>query len=264
MKTENELISIIIPMYNCSPYFDETISSVIAQTYANWEALCVDDCSTDDTYQKALSYAEKDPRIKVYKNEKNAGPSLSRNFALEKSSGRYVAFLDSDDVWMPEKLQKQLNFMEKTGASVCITDYMTIEEDGTFRNIVSVPERTSYKQFLSNTLTCSHTVLIDTAKVDRTLLVMPDIKAGQDFAAWLQITRAGHDFYGLNEPLAKYRRHGGSISSNTLFAVKCTWRVYRDIEKLPLHTAIRCFLGYGFRAVKKRLPFFGKKKESDK
>ena len=190
----------------------------------------------------------------VFKNEKNVGPSLTRNFALKRRSGRYVAYLDSDDIWMPEKLRRQLDFMAETGAAVCITDYQTVEEDGTPRNVVSVPKRTTYKQFLSNTLTCSHTVLIDTAIVDDSLLEMPDIKAGQDFATWLKITRAGHDFYGLNETLAKYRRHGGSISSNTLFAVKCTWRVYRDIEKLPLRTAIPSFMGYGLRAVKKRLP----------
>ena len=251
---EKVTVSVIIPMYNCSPYFDETVSSVLSQSFTDWEAICVDDCSADDSYEKALSYAKKDCRIKVYKNEKNVGPSLTRNFALEKCSGRYIAYLDSDDIWMPEKLQKQIGFMERTGAKVCITDYQTVEEDGTYRNTVHVPERTPYRKLLSNTLTCSHTILIDTDAVDRSLLIMPDIRAGQDFATWLQITRAGFDIYGLNEPLAKYRRHGGSISSNTAFAVKCTWRVYRDYEKLPLPRALWHFFGYGLRAVKKRLP----------
>ncbi len=248
------LVSVVIPMYNCSPYFDETISSVIAQTFTDWEAVCVDDRSTDDSYEKALSYSEKDGRVRVYRASENKGPSATRNFALEKCRGRYIAFLDSDDVWMPEKLEKQLGFMEKNDARVCITDYQTIEEDGTLRNTVSVPARTDYKHLLSNTLTCSHTVLIDTQYVDRSLIVMPDIRAGQDFATWLQITRAGFDFFGLNEPLAKYRRHGGSLSSNTRYAVKCTWRVYREYEKLPLPKAIYHFIGYAFRAVKKRLP----------
>ena len=254
MSENTGLVSIIIPMYNCAPYFDETIASVMAQTFGNWEAVCVDDCSSDGSFALASSYAAKDPRIKVFKNEKNLGAAATRNAALERCTGRYIAYLDSDDVWMPEKLQMQLDFMSSKDIGVCITGYQTVEHDGTFRNEVRVPARTNYKQMLSNTLTCTHTMVIDLEKVDRSLLVMPDIRAGQDLATWLNVLKAGHDIYGLDAILAKYRQHENSISSNKKKAIKRTWHVYRDIEHLSVARSAYCFCGYAFHAFKKRLP----------
>ncbi len=250
---KDTLVSIIIPMYNCEPYFDETIASVFAQTYTNWEAICVDDCSKDGSLALARKYAESDPRIKVYAHEVNSGAFAARNTALSKCTGRYIAYLDSDDIWMPEKLEKQLKFMAEKNIDVCITGYQTVESDGTFRNNVKVPERTNYKQMLSNTLTCTHTIVFDTKTVDPSLLVMPSIRAGQDLATWLNVLKNGHDIYGMPDIMAKYRQHSKSISSNKFKAIKRTWNVYRKIEKLSVIRSAYCFVGYAYHAVKKRL-----------
>lgn len=250
---KSTLVSIIIPMYNCEPYFDETITSVLSQTYTNWEAICVDDCSKDGSLALARKYAESDPRIKVFAHEVNYGAFAARNTALSKCTGRYIAYLDSDDVWMPQKLEKQLKFMSEKNVDVCITGYQTIESDGTFRNNVKMPKRTNYKQLLSNTLTCTLTIIFDTETVDPSLLVMPAIRAGQDLATWLNVLKNGHDIYGMPDIMAKYRKRPKSISSNKFKAIKRTWNVYRKIEKLSIPRSAYCFVGYAYHAVKKRL-----------
>ena len=264
-RFENDrLVSVIIPMYNCAQYFDETIGSVIAQTYTEWEAICVDDHSTDDTLAVARSYAEKDSRITVLQTPYNAGgPSLGRNIALERASGRYIAYLDADDVWMPDKLEKQIAFLANKPCDVCITSYQTVESDGTFRNNVFVPERTTYKRMLCGPVTCAHSILIDCEKVDKSLLVMPDIRYGQDFATWLNVMKHGHDLYGMSDLLAKYRKHEGSVSSEKVRAAKQVWMIYRDIEHLSVPQSVSCFVKYAFRAVKKRVPQLNKSKNND-
>lgn len=142
---------------------------------------------------------------------------------------------------MPEKLECQLAFMREHGYGACFTSYLNVEEDGTPRNVVHIPRELDYRHLLKNTVTCSHTVMFDTAVVDRSLLVMPDLRRGQDFATWLQVTKAGHVFEGLDEPLAKYRKSPGSLSSNKLTAAKRTWNVYRNVEHLSVVYSAWCF-----------------------
>ena len=246
-------VSIIIPLYGCEAYLRETLDSVMAQTFTDWEAILINDCSPDNSLSIAQEYQSRDSRFRVFSHDVNKGAHMARNTALEFVEGRYIAYLDSDDVWMPEKLQLQLDFMAENNVYACITGYQTIEEDGTYRNTVMVPKRTGYKQMLGNTLTCTHTAVFDTEKVSKDLLVMPTIGAAEDLATWLNVMKAGYDFYGLDAVMAKYRKHGGSRSSNKLRAMKNTWNIYRKIEKINIFISAYYFIGYAYHAVKKRL-----------
>lgn len=253
MVDKQPLISIIVPCYNSAAYIRETFASILGQTLKSLEAIVVDDCSTDDSVDVLKDIAAHDSRMRIYVQPENGGVAKARNRALALTRGRYVAYLDSDDLWMPEKLERQLAFMSEHDVGACFTSYETVEEDGTFRNVVHVPKRINYRQFLKNTVTCSHTVMFDTEKVNRNLLVMPDLRRGQDFATWLQVTRAGHDFYGLDEPLAKYRKSSGSLSSNKFKAAKRTWYVYRSVEHLSVPYAAWCQCWHFAYAIAKRI-----------
>ena len=253
LETNVPTVSVIIPCYNGAAHIRETIESVLTQTFCDLEAIVVDDCSTDDSVNILRGLEAEDRRLKVYVQPENSGVAKARNRALGLASGRYIAYLDSDDLWMGRKLEKQLEFMGSKGVAACFTSYETIEEDGTFRNVVHVPSRINYRQFLKNTVTCSHSVMFDTQVIARELLEMPDLRRGQDFATWLQVTRAGHDFFGLDEPLVKYRKSPGSLSSDPIKALKRTWHVYRSVEHLSVPYATWCQCWHLAYAVAKRL-----------
>lgn len=247
------LVSVIIPSYNSAKHISETIKSVLVQTMGDLEVLVVDDASSDGTVDIARELSRHDSRVRLMLQPENAGVALARNRALSVAQGRYIAYLDSDDLWLPEKLELQIAFLAEKGAGACFTSYETIEEDGEHRNYVHVPARIGYRQFLKNTVTCSHTLLFDTEIVDRGLLVMPDIRKGQDFATWLQVMKAGHDLFGLDEVLAKNRKRAGSLSSDKLAAVKRTWNIYRNVEHLSIPYSAYCQSWQLFHAVKKRV-----------
>lgn len=251
-REASPLVSVIIPSYNSADHIAEAIGSVLSQTMGDLEVLVVDDASIDRTVDIVLELASRDNRISLILQPENAGVALARNRALNVARGRYIAYLDSDDLWMPKKLERQIAFLTKTHVGACFTSYETIEEDGAHRNYVHVPPRMGYRQFLKNTVTCSHTLLFDTEIVDKALLVMPDIRKGQDFATWLQVMKAGHDLYGLDAVLAKNRKRSGSLSSNKLAAVRRTWNVYRNVEHLSVPYSAYCQFWQLFHAVKKR------------
>lgn len=246
------LVSVIIPVFNGERFITETISSVLAQTIADIEVIVVDDCSADGTAEMVERIARDDPRILFRRQPHNMGVALTRNYALNLARGRYIAYLDSDDLWMPEKLERQIAFMTDARKGACFTSYETIEEDGSHRNYVHVPASIGYKDFLKNTITCSHTLLFDTRIVDRSLLIMPNLKRGQDAATWMQVMKAGHDLYGLDEILAKNRKREGSLSSNRLAAVRRTWHLYRNVEQLSPPYSAYCLFWQLFHAVQKR------------
>ncbi|WP_233129474.1 glycosyltransferase family 2 protein [Actinomyces gaoshouyii] len=233
-------MSVIVPSFNSEDHVAETIRSVLDQTMADLEVIAVDDASTDSTVPILTDFAAQDSRITVLVQGENQGVAKARNRGLEAARGRYIAYLDSDDLWAPAKLERQIAFMRRTKAGVCVTSYETIEEDGEHRNYVHAPRSFTYKQFLKNTMTCTLSVVFDTTIVDRSLLVMPDLRRGQDAATWLQVMKRGHRFHGLDECLAKYRKTVGSLSSNKVKAVKRTWRLYRDVERLPRPYAAYC------------------------
>lgn len=245
------MVSIIMASYNKEKYISESINSVINQTYPDWELIITDDGSEDNTCSIVKRFTENDSRIKLVQSPVNLGAAHARNTALSKATGRYIAYLDADDLWCPDKLLKQLDYMRENGYAMCYTSYDIIESDGEFRKTIHIPSKVNYEDFLKKPLTCSHSIMLDTAVVDKRLMIMPDIRRGQDAATWLEILKSGITGYGLDVSLAKYRRNEGSLSSNKLKAVKRTWYLYREVEKLSFVQSTRYFISYAFNAAKK-------------
>ena len=251
---EENKISIIIPVYNCENLLEKTIECVVNQTYKNWELLLVDDCSQDNSAEIAKKYADKDVRIKYFKLKENSGAAVARNTALNNSTGRFIAYLDSDDLWKKEKLEKQVNFMLKNNYAFTCTDYEKINEDGESLNkIVKIPKEVNYNLFLRNTIIQTVGVMVDTKLTGKELLQMPNIRRRQDAATWCQLLKNGFNCYEVPENLSYYRVVTNSLSSNKFKAIKMNWYWYRKIEKLPLWKTCYCFIGYAFNACKKRI-----------
>lgn len=249
-----ELVSIITPACNSGKYLEATIRSVQSQTWENWEMLIVDDASTDDTAAIALAFSAEDPRIRVIRLAENGGAAVARNRALEACSGRFVAYLDADDLWKPEKLQKQVAFMLQNHAAFSCTSYEVIADDGTPLNkVIHMLPRLDYRGFLTHNLLQTAGIMVDASKVRREDMVMPDFRRRQDAATWLQILKAGHVCYGMPEVLACYRRSTASLSSNKWKAAMGVWTLYRKVEKLPLIFSCYCFARYAMLAVWKRI-----------
>lgn len=228
----SDKVSIIMPTYNCAQYIAQSISSVLAQTWTDWELLITDDASSDDTAQVVAQF--RDARIRYLQSEQNRGPAAARNRALQCAGGRWVAFLDSDDLWAPQKLERQIAFMEAQGAKFSCTAYTQMDADGSPLHIgIIPPARTDYNKCirLSNPIGNS-TVMYDQAALGK--FRVPEIKKRNDFALWLQILKHA-DCIGLNEFLCQYRRgRPGSISGNKFGLIKYHWQLYHDIEKLGL------------------------------
>ena len=245
------MVSIIMPSFNSEKWIAEAIASVQSQTYADWELLITDDASTDQTVKIIKEIQQTDSRIKLFQLDVNSGSAKARNHSLSFAKGRYISYLDSDDLWQPEKLELQLAYMQKHNLAMCYTDYDLINDSGEYIKTTKVPDTTDYESFLRGPITCSHTVMFDTHSVEKDLLIMPDVRRGQDAATWLQVLKAGHTGQALHKSLAKYRRHEGSLSSNKFKAIKRTWHLYRNIEHLTLAHACICFVSYAIKAVKK-------------
>jgi teichuronic acid biosynthesis glycosyltransferase TuaG len=246
------MVSIITPAYNSSKFISETICSVINQTYQDWELLIVDDCSTDNTVELIDYYATLDSRVKLIRNKKNTGAAEARNVALRKAKGNLIAFLDSDDLWLPNKLEKQIAFMQENAYSFTFTAYQCVNEKGdkVIYN-VNAKEELNYKKFLKNTAIGTLTVLIN--KQDTNYFEMPNIRSSHDMALWLELMKRGFTAYGLNICLAKYRQVEGSNTSSKLKAAKDVWMVYRKIEKMNILTSSFNFAGYAMNALIKRM-----------
>lgn len=253
-ENKEELVSIITPVYNCAKLLPKTIESVINQTYKNWEMILEDDCTPDNSAEIIKEYMKDESRIKYFKLDNNSGAAVARNKALELSKGRFIAYLDADDLWRPEKLQKQVDFMLKNDYAFTCTDYEKINEEGDSLNkIVKIPREVNYNLFLRNTIIQTVGVMVDTNKTGKELLVMPNIRRRQDAATWCQLLKNGFNCYECPENLSYYRVVSNSLSSNKFKAIKMNWYWYRKIEKLPLWKTFYCFIGYAFNAVKKRI-----------
>lgn len=249
---EIPLVSVITPTYNAETYIGQTIESVKNQKYCNWEMIIVDDCSKDNTVEIIKREAEEDKRIRLIQLSKNSGAAVARNTAIQNAKGKYIAFLDSDDLWYPDKLEKQVAFMQEKDIAFSFTSYRIINEDGTETDkIIQVPKEIDYKGLLKNTIIGCLTVMLDVSKLG--LVQMPNMRTRQDTATWLSILRKGYKAYGIQEPLAKYRKVSGSISSNKFKMARQTWRMYRDFEKLNIFYASWCFINYAWNALKKHL-----------
>ena len=226
-KLINEpLVSIITPLYNCEKYIEETIQTVINQTYKNWEMIIVDDCSKDNGTKIVEKYQKLDSRIKFYKNKINLGGAGTRNKCIEKAKGKYIAFLDSDDLWKKEKLEKQIIFMEENNYLFSYTKYERISEEGKKLNLLSkIPKELNYCYMLKiNPIGCL-TAVYNQEKLGK--IYLPEIKIGQDFALWLEVLKKSNNAYGLMENLAEYRYRKMSLSKNKKKKVLCLWKIYR-------------------------------------
>lgn len=247
-------ISIIVPVFNAEKYISETIDCVRNQTYANWELLLIDDGSTDKSRQviEELLLKNPDERIRLLMKE-NSGAARTRNAGLEAAKGRYIAYLDADDLWREEKLEKQLDFMREREAAFSFTDYEFADRDGAGTGkVVRVPDSLTYKQALKNTTIFTSTVMFDTDKISKEQLLMPAIKS-EDTALWFRVLRQGYTAYGLDENLVRYRRMGGTLSSNKLEALRRIWNLYRKAEGLSFFYSAYNFCFWAVHAVKRRL-----------
>jgi teichuronic acid biosynthesis glycosyltransferase TuaG len=245
----NNLISIITPSYNSSKFISQTIESVLSQTYENWEMIIVDDMSPDNSNEIIEEFIEKDSRIKVIKLEKNSGPAVARNRAIKEANGRYIAFLDADDLWMPEKLEKQIKFMNENNLSFTYSSYKLIDEDNNDLGEFITKETISYNSMLKTCSVGCLTAIYDTEKLGK--VFMPNILKRQDYGTWLKILKNIKTTKGIIEPLATYRILKNSVSSNKIKASMYQWKIYREVEKLSLFKSIYYFVQYAYYGFKK-------------
>lgn len=259
---ENDgLVSIIVPVHNAERFIVDTIACVREQSYKNWELLLIEDGSTDHTMDRMSAYLEEiqDERIRLVEREigspeeKSFGAARARNLGLSLAKGRYIAYLDADDRWRADKLERELAFLQKKQAGFVFTGYEFGDEkaEGTGK-VVRVPETLSYKQALANTTIFTSTVMMDTEKIDKDLMEMPYIKS-EDTASWWKILKTGVTAYGLDENLVIYRRAGKSLSSNKIEAIRRIWNLYRQAAGLSLCASICHFVLWAYRAVKRRV-----------
>lgn len=245
-----ELVSIIMPSYNTAKYIAETVQSVLAQTYQNWELIIVDDCSTDDTDEVVKPFLS-DSRIRYLKNEKNSGAAVSRNRALREAKGKWIAFLDSDDLWMPEKLEKQIAFMKENGYHFSYTDYMEIDEASRPNGkTVTGPKKITKAGMFNYCWPGCLTVMYDAETVG--LIQIADIKKNNDYAMWLKACKKA-DCYLLDESLAKYRKRTGSISNHGYMKlVKWHYKLFREAENQnPVSSIVLTMRNLFFGVIKK-------------
>ncbi|WP_198305540.1 glycosyltransferase family 2 protein [Arcobacter vandammei] len=240
-------VSIVTPLYNCSDYLEQTIQSILYQTYQNWEMIMVDDCSKDNSIEIAQKYVAQDNRIKLIKLERNSGAAVARNRAIEEAKGRYIAFLDADDIWKAEKLEKQIYFMQKNNYSFTYTAYEKIDENGVVFGKIGVPLKVSYNQLLKTCVIGCLTAVYDTEKLGK--IYMPTNTKREDFATWLSILKKIDFAYGIKENLSQYRVYENQSSGKKAKMAKENWKLYRDIEKLNLLKAGYCFSHYAIRGI---------------
>ena len=239
------LVSVITPIYNSADYLAETIKSVKKQTYANWELILIDDCSTDDSLVIALSYSESDPRIKVLQKAVNSGMAEAINGGCREAQGQYIAFLDSDDIWLPQKLERQVQFMQDKDCAISCTSYVQINVDGSKEGrLFKALEKADYRRVLLDCPVGHSTVMYDVKKLGKQKV--PNIRKRSDDALWLQILKHEPYIWGLRETLVKYRIRGKSLSANKFTLVKYHWKLYRKIEHMNVLSSVFHIAYWGF------------------
>ncbi len=240
------LVSVITPTYNCAKFIAETIESVQAQTYENWEMVIVDDCSTDNTKVIVDAYMAKDSRVKYHCLEENSGAAVARTKAMELAQGEFMAFCDSDDLWMPDKLARQLAFMAETGHAFTCTAYEQMDEESkSLDRVIKTVTKTDYNRLLLDCPVGNSTVMYNVGVMGK--FQVPNIRKRNDDALWLQMLKKEKYIWGMPDVLMRYRIRSNSISSNKLKVIKYHWILYREIEHLSVfrsafHICWWCFL----------------------
>jgi glycosyltransferase involved in cell wall biosynthesis len=247
--------SIITPIYNAESFLEETLKSILDQTYSKWECILVNDNSTDGSLKIAEKYTKFDLRFNIINLAKSSGAAKARNVGIEAAKGRFITFLDSDDVWLPEKLNYQITFMKAKNIAFSFSSYYFLTEGGETTDLVIAPKKVSYKRLLRGNVIACLTAMYDTKKLGK--VYMPDILKRQDFGLWLKITKLGVLAHGIEKPLAKYRLRTGSISHAKFNTMLYTWDLYRAIEKLPVYLSLYYLsshlLSASFKRLKNRL-----------
>ncbi|GAB4208702.1 MAG: glycosyltransferase family 2 protein [Tibeticola sp.] len=245
----DRFVSIVVPAFRAEATIEATIESVRAQTHQEWEMLIADDCSPDATRRVVLQWQQRDPRVRLIALTRNGGPARARNAALAMASGRWIAFLDSDDLWLPEKIERSLAHARARGAALVFTGYRRISADGTrIGSYISVPATLSYRQLLGNTAIATSTVLIDRAIVGDFHM---EATYYDDFVCWLSILKRGYLAYGLDEDLMRYRVMPQSVSRNKGRSAQQVWKTYREVEQLGIGPSAWYFCRYAFNALRK-------------
>jgi glycosyltransferase involved in cell wall biosynthesis len=243
------MVSIITPSHNTEKFITKAMDSVLAQSDENWEMIIVDDLSTDSSPALIEAYAQKDPRIKLLRTEQRSGAAGARNRAIEAAQGRYIAFLDADDLWMPHKLEKQLAFMNEHNLVFTYSSYKVFnEEDEVLTTFVTLPE-ISYESMLKTCSVGCLTAIYDAEKLGK--MYLPDLPTKEEYVLWLNIMKKIGRTRGIIEPLAYYRVGETSVSSDKVNAAAWQWKVYRDIEHLGLTKSIYYFANYVYYGLKK-------------
>lgn len=246
-------VSVITAVYNSSSTLRETVGSVVAQDYDNWELLLIDDCSADDSREIMEKLASTDHRIRCLYNDKNSGVALTRNHGIREADGRYIAFLDSDDTWDDTKLSRQLRFMEEVGSPFTYTSIRIMDENGVPTGKERhVPDRVDHGTLLMGDPMPCLTIMIDTTVIPKEKIYMPNVHH-EDYAAFLNCLRDGAVARGLDEVLASYRVSRTSVSGNKLRTATWQWRILRDQEGLSVIKSLYYLSTYALKAIKKRL-----------
>lgn len=241
------LVTVVTPSYNSAKHLAAAIKSVMGQTFPSWEMIIVDDCSKDNSVEVVEAFVEQDFRIKLIQLEENSGAAVARNTAIEVAQGRYIAFLDSDDLWLPNKLEKQLAFMQENNYPFSYASYDKINEAGRVFGHVGVPGKTSYSNLLKTCSIGCLTAMYDSAFFGKTY--MPVNTRREDFATWLQLLKRVDYAYGLSDTLAQYRVYQCQTSANKAKMAKENWRLYRDVEQLSFLASAYFFSHYAVRGV---------------
>jgi len=253
-STAKALVSIVMPACNAEKQISESVQSVVSQTFPHWELLIIDDGSTDSTRLIARNFESKDPRIRLIGLQKNQGVAHARSVGIASSTGRYLAFLDSDDLWLPLKLERQVEFMKRRGIAFSFTEYRAIGREGQLGPRTRVPEKVDYNDLLKGNVIGCLTVMIDRSIIGP--FAIPRIDHAEDFATWLQILKQGYTAWGIKEDLARYRLSPASLSANKFRAVLRTWGLYREVEQLPTIKASWYFGHQCVRAGMKHISYF--------
>lgn len=246
-------ISIIMASFNTASFIRKSIDSVLDQTFKNWELLIIDDCSEDDSLEVIGEYLKK-KNINLYEQKKNKGPAICRNFGIEKANGRFIAFLDSDDYWEPEFLEKSISFMKKNNVSFTFSSYNRVNEQGKKIDSFIVPNKINYEKLLKSCPILCSSVIFDTKDLGKQY--MPLIKKRQDYGLFLLISKKINFLHGINRPMVNYRIRQNSVSRNKFKAASYQWKIYRDIEKFNILKSLFFFVHYSINGILKYYKIF--------
>ena len=249
----HELVSIIIPVYNSESVIQDTIDCLLNQTYSNFEAIFIDDNSIDNSKRIIKQNMKKDKRIKLIEQKEKLYAANARNLGIKEAKGRFITYIDADDLWLKEKLEKQITFMIKNDCAFSFTGYEYADKLGIPKGVkVKVPFKLKYRQAIKNTTIFTSTVMFDLNKITKNEIYMPNVKS-EDTACWWKILKSGYVAYGLNEVLVYYRRNYNTLSSNKIVAIKRIWNLYRKQEKFGVVYSFYNFCIWAFNATKRRI-----------